>query len=306
MASLSNTDNGEVGRLDLVGPVTSSDQPAALRDLAGRVAIVTGGASGIGLAAAATLNRRGALVELLDRDTDAVESAAAELGDGVGSHVVDVTDRTAVDAAIRAVVAAHEHIDIVVSNAGYGRLQPFLDIEPHTWQRHLDVNLVGTYNVVQLAARSMVAAGRGGSIVLTGSTASSFPCDHLSAYAVVKAGVAMLGRSLASELGPYGIRVNTVLPGVIASAMTTPLLDDSVGERLLTGETPLGRIGAPDDVADVIAFLASADSRFVTGEAILVDGGQTIHGYPRWRSIDAAQGAEATWRSHGERMKEFQ
>lgn len=267
------------------------------------VAVVTGGGNGIGQATALALGAAGASVAVLDRDGDAAAAVCDELSAagipalGIG---VDVTDRPRVDAAIASVADGLGVPTVVVANAGYGRFGAFVDIEPRVWQRHLDVNLTGTFHVVQSAVRVM---SNGGSIVLTGSTASSFPCDLFSAYATTKAGVAMLARSLAAELGPRRIRVNAVLPGVIQSAMTESILDDPTTRRLVEQETPLGRVGEPSDVADVIVFLASDASRYVTGNAILVDGGQTTHGFPRWFSVDAAAGGE--YGSHGERMAAF-
>ena len=202
------------------------------------VAVVTGGGNGIGQATARALGAAGASVAVLDRDGHAAAAVCDELSAagipalGIG---VDVTDRPSVDAAIASVADGLGVPTVVVANAGYGRFGAFVDIEPRVWQRHLDVNLTGTFHVVQSAVRVM---SNGGSIVLTGSTASSFPCDLFSAYATTKAGVAMLARSLAAELGPRRIRVNAVLPGVIQSAMTESILDDPTTRRLVEQETP--------------------------------------------------------------------
>lgn len=278
-------------------PTTQRSSPR----LDGRVAIVTGAAGGIGFACAQALLHEGATVALWDRDADGVDRCAGELGERASADHVDVTDRDGVQAAVDAVLSRHGSIDICVSNAGYGQLGPFIDLDPKVWQRHLDVNLTGAFNVTQLCARAMIESGHGGAIVLTGSTASLFPCDQLTAYAISKAGVAMMARSLASELGPDGIRVNAVLPGVISSAMTASLLDEGSNRALTESETPLGRLGSPDDVADVVSFLSSDASRYVTGECILVDGGATTHGFPRWRSRDAAS-TPPDWQVHSERI----
>ena len=264
------------------------------------VAFVTGAANGIGRAAAIALHAAGARVALVDRDGPGAEAVARELGDRATSFAADITDRREVDAAVAGTVAAFGRIDIVAANAGYGRFGAFVDIDARVWQRHLDVNLTGTFNVVQATVRVM---HEGGSIILTGSTASMFPCDLFSAYATTKAGVTMLARSLAAELGPRRIRVNAVLPGVIESNMTDSILADGPTRLLVEQETPLGRVGRPDDVADVIVFLASAASRYVTGNSILVDGGQTTHGFPRWFSADAAAGGD--FEPHGARMIAF-
>lgn len=264
------------------------------------VALVTGAANGIGRAAAIALHAAGARVALVDRDGPGADAVAAQLGERAASFAADITDRRQVDAAVAGTVDTFGRIDIVAANAGYGRFGAFVDIEERVWQRHLDVNLTGTFNVVQAAVRVMRG---GGSIILTGSTASTFPCDLFSAYATTKAGVAMLARSLAAELGRQQIRVNAVLPGVIESNMTDSILADGPTRLLVEQETPLGRVGHPEDVADVIVFLASAASRYVTGNSILVDGGQTTHGFPRWFSADASTGGD--FEPHGARMIAF-
>lgn len=271
-----------------------------LFSLVGSTALVAGAASGIGKATAAALRTAGAHVAMIDRDEAALRAAAAEHDEGVLALVADVTDRDAVDAAVGAALKRFGRPDVVVANAGYGRHGAFSEIDAKVWQRHLDVNLTGTFHVVQAAVREMSG---GGSIILTGSSTSMSGCDLFSAYATTKAGVAMLARSLASELGPQRIRVNAVLPGVIESHMTESMLDDPATRRLLEQETPLGRLGRPDDVADVIVFLASRASRYVTGSSILVDGGQTAHGFPRWFSADAAAGG--AYEPHAARMRAF-
>lgn len=275
------------------------------QELDGCIAVVTGGGGGIGSACAASLGAKGAQLVLLDRDGDGLRRVKEGLPRGTADYTVDVTDFEAVHEVIGAISQRFGQIDILVNNAGYGRLGALIDMEPTQWRRHIDVNLHGSFNVFQPVAKLMVERQCGGSIVFIGSTATEFPCDNLGAYAVAKAGVGMLARSLASELGPFGIRVNTVLPGVIETGMTAPLLDEYLNRELAISETPLGRLGQPGEVADVVAFLASPASRYVTGASILVDGGQTTHGFPRWRSMDAGSGAEANWQVHSLRMEAF-
>jgi NAD(P)-dependent dehydrogenase (short-subunit alcohol dehydrogenase family) len=275
------------------------------QDLDGCVAVVTGGAGGIGSACAASLGARGAQVVLLDRDGDGLSRVAEGLPPETAGYTVDVTDFESVHDVIDAIGERFGRIDILVNNAGYGRLGALVEMDPRVWRRHIDVNLHGSFNVFQPVARFMIERANGGSIIFIGSTATEFPCDNLGAYAVAKAGVGMLARSLASELGPFGIRVNTVLPGIIETGMTAPLLDEHMNRELATSETPLGRLGEPGEIADVVAFLASPASRYVTGASILVDGGQTIHGFPRWRSMDATLGSQADWQVHSLRMEGF-
>lgn len=164
----------------------------------------------------------------------------------------------------------------------------------------MEVNLNGGFLMAQGAARLMRDGGRGGAILFTASTAATHICDLLGAYAASKAGVRMLAKSLASELGVWRIRVNLVLPGVIETAMTKSLIDDPAVRADAICNTPVGRLGRPEDIARLAAFLCSDEAGYVTGAEVLADGGQTLHGYPRWFSADYAEvGAE--WTPHTQR-----
>lgn len=249
------------------------------------MALVTGAAGDIGAATARALAEDGARVVLADRDGPGAERAAAALrADGLDADAV-ACDQTRPEEVER-LFADHlgERLDVCFANAGYGRFGPVLDLSLADWQRHLDVNLTGTFLVVQAAARRMVAGGRGGAIVVNASTAATHPTALFSAYAASKAGVGMLARSMAEELGRHGVRVNAVCPGVIETGMTSGLLDAADGrvrERIV-GETPVERLGRPADVAAAVRFLAGPDSDFVTGALLPIEGGQTMRGQPRW------------------------
>lgn len=256
--------------------------------LGGLTALVTGAAGDIGRATARRLAADGANVVLADRDEPGVEAAASTLGaEGydVRAAVCDQSDPEAVERLFESI---GDRLDICFANAGYGRFAAVVDQDLASWRRHLDVNLTGTFLVCQAAARLMVAGGRGGSIVVNASTAAVQSTALFGAYAASKAGVEMLARSMADELGADGIRVNSVCPGVIDTGMTGGLLERDGGgvRRRVEAETPVGRVGRPEDVAGAVAFLAGADAGFVTGVRILVDGGQTLRGWPRWFARD--------------------
>jgi NAD(P)-dependent dehydrogenase (short-subunit alcohol dehydrogenase family) len=243
--------------------------------LDGHKAVVTGGGSGIGRATCRRMAREGARVAVVDVDGESAEAVAREIG-GV-AYAVDVGET---DAARDAVDAAAEELgglSIIYNNAGTSAFNKLHELEPTEWERVLRVNLTGVWAGIRAAAPHMLAGGRG-SIVSTASISGTRPAAGEGPYAASKAAVAALTASAALEYGPT-IRVNAVSPGMIRTAMTAPWLEympDQV-ERFETG-TPVGRIGEPEDVADVVVFLCSDLARFVTGQNIVVDGGLTLHG----------------------------
>lgn len=265
-------------------------------EFAGRVVLVTGAAGDIGAATAASFARSGASLVVTDRrggDLERVAAALSEAGGEVLAKVCDQTDPTAVEALFEAVSARFGRLDIAFVNAGYGRYGALIDMPFDQWRKHVDVNLNGGFLIAQGAARLMRDAGRGGAITFTASTAAAHVCDLLSAYAASKAGVRMLARSLASELGMHRIRVNLVMPGVIETAMTRSLIDDPAVRADVVANTPVGRLGRPEDIAALVLFLSGDQAAYVTGAEILIDGGQTIHGYPRWFSADYTHPGDA-------------
>jgi NAD(P)-dependent dehydrogenase (short-subunit alcohol dehydrogenase family) len=266
-----------------------------MADVAKRVVLITGAAGDIGLATARRFGEDGASLVLTDRRWDALERAGRSLGElglDASLHACDQTDPGAV-ARLFEDVAAQGDLQALFVNAGYGRAGPLADIGYEDWRRHIEINLNGSFLVLQHAAKAMIAAGKGGSIVINASTAARSVCDLLGAYAASKAGLAMLGRSLASELGGHRIRVNLILPGVIETAMTKPLLEDPATRLDLLANTPAGRLGGPGDIADLVFFLSSDAAAYITGAEILIDGGQTLHGYPRWFRSDYSEGGGA-------------
>jgi NAD(P)-dependent dehydrogenase (short-subunit alcohol dehydrogenase family) len=268
-----------------------------------RVALVTGAAGDIGAAAAAAFARDGARVAISDRRAEALDEVAASLradGATVEAFACDQTDPAATAAMFADIKSRLGRLDAAFINAGYGRYGTLIDMPFEQWKRHVDVNLNGGFLMAQGSAQLMAAGKRGGAIVINASTAAAYPCDLLGAYAASKAGLRMLARSLASELGVHRIRVNLVMPGVIETAMTKSLIADPTVRADVMAETPVGRLGAPQDIAALAVFLCSDAAGYITGAEVLVDGGQTIHGYPRWFSADyTGQGDE--WRPHSSR-----
>jgi len=242
----------------------------------GRRALVTGGAGGIGGATAALLRRRGADVAILDLDVETTLRAA----DALGGHPVtaDVREPAAVEDAVEeAARALGGPPDLLVNAAGIYRIRPAIDLEPAEWDEVLETNLRGSWLVARAFARRLVAAELPGTIVNLSSTAAlvadrAEPAVH---YNASKAGVIALTKQLAVELAP-NIRVNAVCPGFIDTSMLRMMDDPEAGRRILDETVPLRRLGRPEEVAELIAFLSSDEAGYVTGVAVPIDGGGTV------------------------------
>jgi len=244
-----------------------------MAELAGQVAVITGGASGIGAATARRFAAEGARVALLDRDADGAEAVASEVGGT--AHAVDVRDPAAVDDAIGTVMAGGGRIDVLVNNAGIGDLRPLHTVDDKLWHRLIDVNLTGTFNATRAVVPHMLAGG-GGAIVNNASLSGLMPTRNEAAYSAAKAGVIALTKSGALEYGPR-VRVNCVAPGHIRTSLTAVWEQMPDAFAPIADAIPLGRIGEADEVAEVILFLASRRSSYVTGQTIVIDGGQYFH-----------------------------
>jgi 2-hydroxycyclohexanecarboxyl-CoA dehydrogenase len=246
-----------------------------------RVAVVTGAASGMGLAIARQLAARGNRVGLLDLQGDAALRAAAELRESGAAAIgveADVTDRLAVDTALDKVRAELGPIAIMVTSAGLDSFEPFTNITIESWERVLGVNLTGTFHCLQAAVPDMLEARWGRMVTISSSSAQS-GAPRMAHYVASKGGVIGLTRALALELAPHGITVNTIPPGMI----DTPMLrraeaggDIGKLEKLAPRMIPVGRAGTPEDIAATCGFLCSDEAAFITGQVIGVNGGMVL------------------------------
>ncbi len=245
--------------------------------LDGRVALVTGGASGIGLATTRRFVADGARVVVGDVNEPALAAVADELGQAVATLRCDVTVEDDVARLAEAAVERFGGLHIAFANAGTATLGPVTDLDASEWSRVLDVNLTGPMFTIKHAARRME---RGGSIVATASLNAVQAGAGMGAYCVSKAGVAMLVQVAAIELGPVGIRVNAIGPGLVRTTLTQGAFAIPGVVEEYEENTPLGRHAAPEEIADLVAFLASDEAGFISGSLYLVDGGAHTMRYP--------------------------
>lgn len=248
----------------------------------GRKFVVTGGARGIGYAIARAAANSGAAVALLNLDHAGMELAAARLASEVeGAKVLtQVCDVSSYEQVVAAGKALEEHwgrTDVLVNNAGIAHHVPAEEMTVAQWDRMLAVNLSGTFFCSQVFGRAMIAAGSGAIVNIASMSGLivNRPQPQL-AYNVSKAGVIMLTKSLAAEWAPHGVRVNAVAPGYTRTDLIEDLLDTDMARNFWIAGTPMARMASPEEIADVVLFLASDAASFVTGETLVADGGYTL------------------------------
>jgi 3-oxoacyl-[acyl-carrier protein] reductase len=251
-----------------------STKSGLARRLIDDVAMITGAAQGIGRAIALRLAQEGAAVVVADINVDRAKEVAEEVrGNGERAIAVscDVTDRNEVQSAIAATLEAFGKLTVLVSNAGISRRAPFIETSDELWSEVLRVNLTGAFIVGQEVARHMVRQ-RSGRIVNMASVSAHIAHSNQTAYAVSKAGIESMTRLMAFELAPSGVVVNAVAPGTILTNLALGTLS-AEGTEARRGRIPLARFGDPEEVASVVAFLASRDAAYVTGTVVPIDGG---------------------------------
>lgn len=247
-------------------------------DLTGKVAIVTGAKRGMGRTHALALSKAGAKVLLADISKEDCEKVAEEIEKAGGESLAvkcDVTNKKEVEEMVRTAVEKWGKLDILVNNAGIAQFFPFLEITEEDWSRTIDINLKGYFLCAQAAAREM-AKQKAGAIVNVASVAMGqvgvgFP--NLAHYCASKGGIVAMTEAMALELAPYNIRVNAVSPGAIETPMVDPLKQDSRTTEATLSRVPMKRFGKPEEVSNLVLFLASDDASYMTGSTVVVDGG---------------------------------
>jgi NAD(P)-dependent dehydrogenase (short-subunit alcohol dehydrogenase family) len=246
-----------------------------MRRLEDKVALVTGGGAGIGRAIAETFAREGASVIVTDLNGE----TAKEVADGIlkskgaaSAHEVDVTDTPQVKALMSAIAKVHSRLDVLVNNAGVGERSDFRHLSDEAWDKVWKTNLDGTVRCAREAFDLLKASGKA-SIINLSSIMASKHTRQMAVYSATKGAVSALSRSLAVEYAPYGIRVNTLLPGYVETALIGRYLSNPMIAKALLTQTPLRRFGTPQDIANAALFLASDEAAYITGAALNVDGG---------------------------------
>lgn len=243
--------------------------------LSGKVALVTGGASGIGAAISEAFIAKGAKVAVLDINADVAKAKADALGANAKPFVCDVSDPQSVNDAVAGVAAAFGGIDIAVNSAGVVFLAPAEDLSLGDWDKTININLKGSFLVTQAVGKAMIAVGKGGKIVNLASQAGTVAIEEHVAYCASKFGVIGMSKTFAAEWGKHGIRVNTISPTIVLTELGKKAWSGEKGEAAKK-RIPAGRFAYPQEIAAAAVFLASAGADMINGADLLIDGGYTI------------------------------
>jgi len=249
-------------------------------DLTGKVAIITGGATGIGRGIADGLAEAGATVVLGARRVNILEDACREIAEQTGAstypHRLDITSTEEVNALVDDVIEKFGHVDILVNNAGVGGSEkPILKMSEEDWDRTVNIDLRGIFVLSQAVARKMVERGKGGKVINVASIGGEIIFPNMSAYCASKGGVIQLTKVMALEWIKYNIQANAILPGYIETPMNTHFFATDAGRKIIRKNIPMGRLGQMEEMKGLGIYLASESSSFMTGSAIVIDGGQT-------------------------------
>jgi 3-oxoacyl-[acyl-carrier protein] reductase len=251
-----------------------------MRGLRGKRVLITGGTSGIGLATARRFVEEGSRVFVAGYESEGLDEALSQLrsvGDAAGTFG-DVSKESDVNAMIASAVDELGGLDVLINNAGTSQREPFIEITPQHWDRIIEVNLRGMFLVAQAVSRQIISQGGGGVVINMSSTNGLGGEENYAHYNSSKAGVLLLTKTMAVELGRFGIRVNALCPGYIRTPLNARIAAELGGEgfetRYANDHIPLGRVGLPEEVAAAYAFLASDDASFIHGAELVIDGGQ--------------------------------
>jgi len=255
-----------------------------MRGLTGRNVIVTGGGSGIGRAIAHRFAAEGATVGIFDIDESAANTCASETESSAGSAVAfrcDISDATAVTEAVQAFESAAGPTDVLVNNAGWDVAAPFLKLDPEMWRKIVDINLYGPMNMHHAVIQGMAERNRG-KVINIASDAGRVGSSGEAVYSACKGGIIAFSKTLARELARANVQINTVCPGPTDTALFASFAGDGEQGQKLTAALeraiPMRRLGQPEDYPGIVAFLASEDADYITGQTISVSGGLTMHG----------------------------
>jgi NAD(P)-dependent dehydrogenase (short-subunit alcohol dehydrogenase family) len=265
---------------DIAEAIGTAEVLNMAHDVMGKGAVVTGAASGIGKAIATAFIEAGARVMLCDRDAKALDAAAREIGEGAIGRTTDVSDEVQVENAIRDARNAFGSVDIVVNCAGFGAIAPLIELTAERWQSVQAVTLGGVFYGVKHGARQMLEQGRPGVIINISSVNAQQAGEGQVAYCAAKAGVDMITRCGALELGGRGIRVVGIAPGLVETPLTRRELEDPAMRTLFMGVIPMKRAVEAREIAAAAVFLASDEAKSINGHTIVIDGGSLTRGYP--------------------------